>query len=95
MALLRFYKNGLIVGSAENQEEVPILEIAEEAGIIIPRNCTSGTCGTCLIKLISGTTEIPDPLHPGLDEELGSQGYALACICCADGACDIELNPPL
>ncbi|MBT4058749.1 MAG: 2Fe-2S iron-sulfur cluster binding domain-containing protein [Euryarchaeota archaeon] len=95
MALLRFFRNGVIVGSAENQEGVPILDIAEDAGIDIPRGCSSGTCGTCLIKLLSGSVPMPVPLPPGLDDDLVAEGCILGCIGIAEGACDIEINPPL
>lgn len=95
MALLRFFRNGVILGSAEVEEGVPILEIAEHAGIEIPSGCTSGNCGTCLVKLIKGDVPIPDPPPPGLDDYLIEKRCILACICVADSACDIETNPPL
>jgi len=95
MALLRFFRNGVILGSAEVEEGVPILEIAEQAGIEIPSGCTSGNCGTCLVKLIKGKVPIPEPSPPGLDDYLVDEGYILACFCIADSACDIEINPPL
>ncbi len=95
MALLRFFRNGVILGSAEVEEGVPILEIAEQAGIEIPSGCTSGNCGTCLVKLIKGKVSIPEPPPPGLDDYLIEEGHVLACCCIADSACDIETNPPL
>lgn len=95
MALIRFFRSGVIVGSAEALPDTPILEIAEDAGIEISRGCSSGTCGTCLAKLLRGDVPLPDPLPPGLDEELVEEGCILPCICIAENACDIEINPPL
>ncbi len=95
MALLRFFRNGVIVDTVENREGVPILEIAEDAGIDIPRNCTSGNCGTCMVELKSGQVPMPEPLPPGLDDEMVAEGCVLSCIGVAEGTCDIELNPPL
>ena len=45
------------------------LVLIESVGIIIPTSCTSGTCGTCMVKLISGTIAVSEPLPEGLDEE--------------------------
>ena len=32
MALLRFFRNGVIVGTVDNEDEVPVLELAEDGG---------------------------------------------------------------
>lgn len=95
MALIRFFRNKVIVGSVEATGETPILDLAEEVGIDISRGCSSGTCGTCLSRLISGEISYPDPLPAGLDDELVEGGYILPCIMVASTACDIEINPPL
>ena len=95
MALLRFFRNGVIVGTVENQDEVPVLELAEDGRIDIPRNCTSGNCGTCMVNLLSGKLPMPDPLPPGLDDDMVELGNVLTCIGIAKGACDFELNAPL
>ncbi len=70
MALLRFFRNGVIVGTVDNEDEVPVLELAEDGGIEIPRNCTSGNCGTCMVNLLSGSVPMPEPLPPGLDDNV-------------------------
>jgi hypothetical protein len=38
---------------------------------------------------------MPVPLPPGLDDDLVAEGCILGCIGIAEGACDIEINPPL
>ncbi len=95
MALIRFFRNRVIVGSVQIEDDTPVLELAEAADIEIPRGCSSGTCGTCLSRQMSGEMEYPDPLPAGLDEELVGEGYILPCIMVATGPCDIEINPPL
>ena len=70
MAIIRFFRGGLLLGSAEVEDEDFIVDVADKIGITIPTNCTSGNCGTCIVRLISGDIEYPDPLPPGLDEFL-------------------------
>ena len=95
MAIVRFFRGELLIGSAEIIEDEPIVEVAERAGIDIPTNCTSGNCGTCLVRLKYGQIEYPNPLPPGLDEFLIEDGGILACCMEPEGACDIDVIPPL
>ena len=57
MAIIRFFRGGLLLGSAEIEEGDFIVDVADRIGIDIPRNCTSGNCGTCLVRLIAGNIE--------------------------------------
>ena len=95
MAIIRFFRGELLIGSAEFDEDEPIVEIAERAGIDISTNCTSGNCGTCLVRLKAGKIDYPDPLPPGLDEFLIEDGGILACCMEPNGPCDIDVIPPL
>lgn len=95
MGIVRFFRGELLIGSAEITDDDPIVEIAERAGVEIPTNCTSGNCGTCLVRLKSGEIEYPNPLPPGLDELLIEDGGILACCMAPEGACDIDVIPPL
>ena len=54
-----------------------ILEAADEAGVFIDNACRSGTCGSCRVKLISGSVRmaVEDSLTAGDKAE----GYILAC----------------
>jgi len=72
-----------------------ICEHAEVAGVDIPTNCTSGTCGTCMVTLLSGDVPIPDPIPPGLDEDMIEENAVLGCICIPKGNVDIDILPPL
>ncbi|MEC9478397.1 MAG: 2Fe-2S iron-sulfur cluster-binding protein, partial [Candidatus Thermoplasmatota archaeon] len=58
-------------------------------------NCTSGNCGTCLVRLKSGVIDYPDSLPPGLDKSLVEDGGVLSCCMQAVGTCDIDVIPPL
>ncbi len=54
-----------------------ILDVADQIGVEIDNSCRVGTCGTCRIKLLSGTVTmaVEEGLEPG-DKE---QGIILAC----------------
>ncbi len=93
--LVRFFRGSEIIGSAKAPREAPLVEIANLAGVKIPTNCTSGNCGTCLVRLIRGKVEIPAPLPPGLDENLVDVGGILTCCLFPKGNCDIDIVPPL
>tara|TARA_B100000287_G_scaffold77216_1_gene69300 strand:+ start:1758 stop:2057 length:300 start_codon:yes stop_codon:yes gene_type:complete len=93
--VVRFFRGKQIIGSANAEPETPLVEVADLAGVIIPTNCTSGNCGTCLARLISGDVEIPNPLPPGLDDFLVNEGGILTCCLFATSDCDIDVIPPL
>ena len=95
MAIVRFFRGGLLLRSVEIRDDEYLLETAERAGIDIPRNCTSGNCGTCIVRLISGELEYPDPLPPGLDEYLIEERGVLSCCMISEGSCDIDIIPPI
>jgi ferredoxin len=92
--MIRFYRGELLLGAVEAIPGLPLLEIAEIAGIHIMRNCTSGNCGTCMCTLKAGSAPMPDPLPPGIDEYLIEDGAILTCIGIPEGPCDIDLIPP-
>jgi len=54
-----------------------ILEAADQAGIYIDNACRSGTCGSCRIKLISGTVKMT--VDEALTQQDKTEGYILAC----------------
>ena len=95
MSIVRFFRGALLLGVAEAEEDQPLVEVAEKAGVEIPTNCTSGNCGTCLVRLKSGEIDYPDPLPPGLDKSLVEDGGVLSCCMQAAGVCDIDVIPPL
>ena len=95
MATVRFYRGNLLLGVTETEPNIPLIELAEAIGVEIPRNCTSGNCGTCMCRIKSGTVSFPEILPPGIDEDLIEEGAVLTCIGIPEGAIDIDLIPPL
>ena len=95
LSIVRFFRGTEIIGSVTANPGVPLVDVAEMAGVDIPTNCTSGNCGTCLVRLISGEVEMPSVLPPGLDEDLVSEGGILTCCITPNGDCDIDVIPPL
>jgi ferredoxin-NADP reductase/Fe-S-cluster-containing hydrogenase component 2 len=68
--------------------DTTILDAADEAGIFIDNACRSGTCGACLIKLLSGNVHMP--VEDSLTEEEKARGYILACQALAEGDVVVE-----
>ena len=95
MAVVRFYRGQLLLGVTEIEPDTPLLDLAEAIGVNIPRNCTSGNCGTCMCRIISGSVTMPEILPPGIDEDLIEDGAVLTCIGIPEGDIDIDLIPPL
>lgn len=54
-----------------------ILDAADAAGLFIDNACRSGTCGSCRVKLVSGSVRMP--VQDALTEEDKADGYILAC----------------
>ncbi len=93
--LIRFFKGNLPIGMANKEPDLSIIEIAYNVGINIPSNCTSGTCGTCLVRLKKGIIDYPEDLPPGLDDFLVEEGGFLPCCMTPKGECEIDIIPPL
>tara|TARA_B100000029_G_scaffold20846_1_gene21080 strand:- start:1675 stop:1977 length:303 start_codon:yes stop_codon:yes gene_type:complete len=92
--VIRFFRGSKPIGVVAVVPNAPILEMAEIAGVQIPTNCTSGTCGTCLVTLREGEVDLPEELPPGLDDELVELGGTLTCCINPKGSCDIDVIPP-
>ena len=92
---IQFFKGKKLLGVGTIEDELSIIEIAEIAGVEIPSNCTSGTCGTCLVRLVQGKVEYPEKLPPGLDEEIVEEGGILACCQIITESSIIDISPPI
>lgn len=55
-----------------------ILESARHAGIHIPQKCSVGNCGTCKVKIRSGSVIMDEP--NSLTVEEAREGYVLSCV---------------
>ena len=93
--LVRFFMGAKLLGQTKLVVGDTIAEHAESAGVNIPTNCTSGTCGTCMVTLLSGEVPLPDVLPPGLDEYMIEQDARLGCIGMPATDCEIDIRPPL
>lgn len=76
--------------TVENDET--ILEAAENAGIVLAFSCRSGTCRSCLTRVLSGCAE-HDPEYA---DELSIDAWELAdgyrLLCSALAYSDVELD---
>jgi ferredoxin len=64
-----------------------IIDAAEKEGVELPYSCKSGSCSTCLGKLISGSINQEDQLF--LDAEQKANGFILTCVAYPLSNCEI------
>ncbi|MFC1451764.1 ASKHA domain-containing protein [Verrucomicrobiota bacterium] len=73
-------------------EGTKLLEAAGRAGIILQTPCGgNGSCGKCLVKVVSGMCSGEDERPSALSPELFEQGYRLACQTAVDSAAVVEV----
>jgi ferredoxin-NADP reductase len=61
-----------------------LLEVAESNGVKIPYGCRQGQCGTCAIRVLSGSVSMST--DAGLTPEQRNRGYVLPCVGQPEGA---------
>jgi len=93
--VIRFFRGSQLLGLKKHNGKTTIFELSEVCNVTIPTNCTSGTCGTCMVTLDSGIVTLPEELPPGLDAELVENMARLSCIGIPLGDVDIDVRPPL
>jgi ferredoxin len=93
--VIRFFRGSQLLGLSKHDGKDTICELSELCDVNIPTNCTSGTCGTCMVTLNSGIVTLPEELPPGLDPDLVKDMARLSCIGIPSGDVDIEVRPPL
>ncbi|MCH2247832.1 MAG: FAD-binding oxidoreductase [Crocosphaera sp.] len=70
-------------------EQMSLLDLAEEEMIEVESSCRSGGCGSCKVKKLEGDIRYEgDP--DGLDESDAEEGYILACIAHPQGKVIID-----
>jgi glycine betaine catabolism B len=65
-----------------------LLDFAEEKGISLESGCRIGTCGTCKVKLISGSVTMET--EEGLDHSDKALGMILPCVAVPES--DLEID---
>src|SRR5204862_7825003 len=69
-----------------------ILHAGLRAGIELPYECATGTCGTCKAKLVSGRVREEWPQAPGKKYVKPAAGEFLMCQCVAEEPLALEVS---
>lgn len=76
-ARITIIRDGLAREIAFTKDQPSILDAASAAGLEVPFSCTSGVCGTCRAKCISG--EVRMERNFALDKNEVANGFVLTC----------------
>ena len=76
-ARITIVRDGLQREIAFHKGQPSILDAASAAGLEVPFSCTSGVCGTCRAKLVSG--EVRMERNFALDKNEVANGFVLTC----------------
>jgi toluene monooxygenase electron transfer component len=68
-----------------------VLYAGLRAGIDLPYECATGTCGTCKAKLVNGRVRDAWPVAPGRKYVKPEQGEYLMCQCVAESDLTLEV----
>ncbi|QEG35800.1 2Fe-2S iron-sulfur cluster-binding protein [Bythopirellula goksoeyrii] len=74
--------------STEFQPDETILEASERVGVDIDYSCRIGTCGVCIVKLLSGKVSME--VEDGLEPEEKKLGMILSCQAKSTGSVAVE-----
>lgn len=76
----------------EVEDQEFILDAALRQGIAFPYGCRSGSCGTCLGKVVEGEVFYPEGLPLTVMEHEHEQGKAVFCVSIAKSDLVLEVN---
>jgi vanillate monooxygenase ferredoxin subunit len=65
---------GQVITIPENRAAIDVLQ---ENGVFVPRNCPKGVCGACARQVIAGEIDHRDSVLPQMARD---QGYMLLCV---------------
>jgi toluene monooxygenase electron transfer component len=69
-----------------------LLRAGLRAGLGLPYECNSGSCGTCKMELVAGAIESLRPDAPGLGERDRAKNRVLACQAMPRGDCAVKVR---
>lgn len=75
------------------REDESILKAGLEAGLLLPYECSTGSCGSCRARLVSGSVESRWPEAPGLSGRDLAKGRILCCQSEPRGDVSLEVKP--